>query len=156
VLAEAGHRDEALTAAARALALDSASGGVRRQVGVTLVLLGEYRQAAIQLEAARRLIPPSSPLFLGALATADALAGQRERAAPIAADLARRAQSPCPRAGVSDPGLAAGARADRDEGLRHEGVGEDPPGRTTYEFGGVRQQLMALVVRWCVADYYDE
>jgi hypothetical protein len=38
------------------------------------------------------------------------------------------------------------------KGFVTKAIGEDPPGRTTYEHGGDRQQLMALVVRWCVED----
>jgi eukaryotic-like serine/threonine-protein kinase len=89
VLAGAGEREEARTVAARALALDPARESVHRNVGIAWMQLGEYGRAAAEFEAARRLVPPTVPLYLGGLAAAYAFDGQRARAAAITAELER-------------------------------------------------------------------
>jgi serine/threonine-protein kinase len=88
-LAKAGRRSEVRTTIERALALDSTNIAVRDNAGVALLVLGDARGAVAQYEAARRLGAPGAADYLGRLAAANALAGQRARATAATAQLER-------------------------------------------------------------------
>ena len=90
VLAEIGRAGEARTTLERALALDSTNTKVRDNVGLGFLALGDGRSAVVQYEALRRAMAPGTSDYIGRLAAALAGAGQRARAAALAAELEQR------------------------------------------------------------------